>query len=240
MTWRGHTEGPLHASGVAPLTRRVALVGLSWISADLAGPASDITLGTAIPKMTKVAWDLKREEIEQLRPGVSRDEYLFLLPRDEYDKEWGQTYRRPNFWYRTLSFFVRILPKIGPLRAMKFKAPSPEAERLFLESFKTSVERYRSLLGEVASHDELRFDNRNLDTGRAVKAGDYRLADEAYADLLARLAKDHFARMTPALRANLLAFFADDALPGDREGAKAWRERQANLRALRAAHAGLR
>ena len=32
-----------------PMTRRIALVGLSWISADLAGDAADPTLGTAIP-----------------------------------------------------------------------------------------------------------------------------------------------------------------------------------------------
>ncbi len=31
------------------MTRRIALVGLSWISADLAGDAADPTLGTAIP-----------------------------------------------------------------------------------------------------------------------------------------------------------------------------------------------
>jgi predicted dehydrogenase len=31
------------------MTRRIALVGLSWISADVAGEASDPTLGTAIP-----------------------------------------------------------------------------------------------------------------------------------------------------------------------------------------------
>lgn len=31
------------------MSRRIALVGLSWISADLAGPASDPTLGTATP-----------------------------------------------------------------------------------------------------------------------------------------------------------------------------------------------
>lgn len=31
------------------MSRRIALVGLSWISADLPGPASDPTLGTAIP-----------------------------------------------------------------------------------------------------------------------------------------------------------------------------------------------
>jgi predicted dehydrogenase len=49
VTRRGHTEGPSHASGVAPLTRRVALVGLSWISIDPAGAPSNPALGTAIP-----------------------------------------------------------------------------------------------------------------------------------------------------------------------------------------------
>jgi UDP-N-acetyl-2-amino-2-deoxyglucuronate dehydrogenase len=38
----GHVDG-------RPVTRRIALVGLSWISADLAGDAADPTLGTAIP-----------------------------------------------------------------------------------------------------------------------------------------------------------------------------------------------
>jgi predicted dehydrogenase len=36
-------------TGNASVTRRIALVGLSWISADLAGPASDPSLGTATP-----------------------------------------------------------------------------------------------------------------------------------------------------------------------------------------------
>ena len=31
------------------MTRRIALVGLSWIATDLPPPASDPTLGTAIP-----------------------------------------------------------------------------------------------------------------------------------------------------------------------------------------------
>jgi predicted dehydrogenase len=39
----GGTDSP------RPPTRRIALVGLSWISADLAGVAADPTLGTAIP-----------------------------------------------------------------------------------------------------------------------------------------------------------------------------------------------
>lgn len=34
---------------MSPMTRRIAIVGLSWIAADEAAPASDPTLGTAIP-----------------------------------------------------------------------------------------------------------------------------------------------------------------------------------------------
>ena len=49
MTRRGHTEGPPHAFGAVSLTRRVALVGLSWITIDPAGPPSNPALGTAIP-----------------------------------------------------------------------------------------------------------------------------------------------------------------------------------------------
>lgn len=38
-----------HDHAPTSMTRRIAIVGLSWISADLAGNASDPTLGTAIP-----------------------------------------------------------------------------------------------------------------------------------------------------------------------------------------------
>ena len=43
--WTGDSDTRLGR----PVTRRIALVGLSWISADLAGDAADPTLGTAIP-----------------------------------------------------------------------------------------------------------------------------------------------------------------------------------------------
>jgi len=45
--------------------------------------------------------------------------------------------------------------------------------------------------------------------GGATRAGEYELADEAHAELLQRLARGHFANLSPDLGADLLAYFRD-------------------------------
>ena len=193
------------------------------------------TLSKAVPKMTKIAWDIKRDDIERLSPGVSRDDYLFTMPRAKYDAEWGTNDRRPNVFERFLGTVVQVLPKIGPLKVLKFEPPTPEAERLFLDSFRVTTDRYRALLSDVA-RDDLHVDNRNIDTGELTQPGEHRLADRAYEQLLSRLAKAHFSTVTPELKANLLAFFAGStSVPHDKDSLKAWQEVPANVRALRAA-----
>src|SRR5262249_54194359 len=52
------------------------------------------TVGTAIPAMTKAAWQTKRKEIDTLSPGMSEARYLYVMPRTKYEAEWGRTYRR--------------------------------------------------------------------------------------------------------------------------------------------------
>mgnify|MGYP001185099039 CR=1 FL=1 len=54
-----------------------------------------------------------------------------------------------------------------------------------------------------------RLANLNLDTGRPAEAGEYSLADKAYAELLRRHAQDHFTRMPDALRDDMLNHFHD-------------------------------
>jgi len=191
-------------------------------------------VGTAIPQMTKVAWDTHQDEIEKLSPSITRNAYLFTMPRATFEAQWGTEYHRPNIWHKFLGLVLRIVPKVGPLRAASFKAPTPEAERLFAQSFEATVARYRSLLAEVAQHPaRLQLENRNFDTGRPVVAGDSQLADDAYAELLTRLAQSQFAHVSPALRANVTAFFANGtAEPRDRGDRKKWTKLQRNLAAL--------
>ena len=108
-----------------------------------------VRIGTAfdlIPKATRVAWDLKQKDIEQDLPGTTRNKFLYNLSRASYEKAWGKDYRRPTIGEKALAFLIRVLPKIGPLKIITFRTPTPEAEKLFENSLNVTVDRYRLLL----------------------------------------------------------------------------------------------
>ena len=86
-----------------------------------------------------------------------------------------------------LGWLYVLVPKIGPLRPLAFKVPTPEAERLFLESLTRSRERFAAALTDLRA-GRLKLANLNLDTGRPIVAGEYPLADETSRELARRLA----------------------------------------------------
>src|SRR6204780_5450079 len=69
-----------------------------------------------LPKATRVAWSMKKNDIMKDQPGVTKNKFLYNLSRSSYRKNWGKTYRRPSFGERFLAFLTRIVPKIGALR----------------------------------------------------------------------------------------------------------------------------
>jgi len=105
-----------------------------------------------------------------------------------------------------LGTFYRIVPKIGPLKPLKFKTPTPEAEALFIASFKDARARYGEALAEVGRRS-LDLANLNFDLGTRSVHGDYKLADETYARLLNELARRKFAGAPQALRRDIAAFY---------------------------------
>jgi hypothetical protein len=135
-----------------------------------------------------------------------------------YQKDWGNQYHRPGFGARFLGFLFRLMPKIGPFKALSFKVPPPAAEKLFLSSLDETVRSYRELLAAVRE-DRLQLVNENFDTGRPARFGEYRLADEAYAKLLERLEASP-ANISEQLRANVLSFYGSSGSPAsDKAGA---------------------
>lgn len=190
-------------------------------------------VSVTIPQLTKVAWKEKREEIQALVPGATRERFVYSLSRGEYRKEWGNRYRVPLLG-RVLGFLVRVLPKVGPLKAAVPKIPTPEAERLFLASFEEAVTDYRALVAAVGTG--LALGNPNLDLGRPSRAGEYRLADRAYSGLLDKLGRRDFAGIGPELRDDILAFYADPQATVDtRQSDPArWRRNRRDLERLRA------
>lgn len=205
-------------------------------SVDLAIGTYRRSVSAIIPEMTKVAWDIKKDDLTRAQPGVTRRKFVYNLSRAAYHKEWDDEYEKPGIGARVLAFFFRILPKIGPLKTLAFKAPTADTDKLFQESFNRTMDSYRGLL---AARDlrELKIENRDFDTGELSRPGEYRMADRAYAKLAGKLAaKDS---VDPIVRDSILAFFEDLGQPYKiKADPKEWRETVAaveKLRSLRAA-----
>ncbi len=128
---------------------------------------------------------------------------------------------------------MRILPKIGPLRVLELRTPTPQTERMFEASFNATLDRYRNLLGQVGAQ-QLQLPNENFDTGETTGPGKYRLNDETHAHLLDALAKQDFSGVSPAVRAELIAFYGDPNAPyATKRNPKAWVKLQAELERLK-------
>jgi len=175
-----------------------------FVSEDLAVGTFRYAVSTTIPQMTQVAWEKKRDEIAKLVPNVQRNAFVYTYTRAQYEREFGTTYQRPGLFARFFVWVVRVLPKVGPFKPFAFKTPSPEAERLFTESFKAVRERYRALL-QSARGNRLDLRNTDFDTGEATRRGEYKLADETYAELVARLKKR--TDVPPGIRADIARFY---------------------------------
>ena len=106
----------------------------------------------------------------------------------------------------------KLIPKVGPFKAIAFKMPSPDTETLYLKSVNSSVEQYRRYLQDLRA-GKLALDNTDFDTGKPTRAGEYKLTDEAYATLLNKLTDRKFADTALELQQNILAFYAPPALP---------------------------
>src|ERR1019366_1313188 len=155
-----------------------------------------------LPKATRIAWSLKKDQIMKDQPGMTKKKFLYNLSRASYQKTWGNKYQPPTLGERFLAFLVRLLPKIGPLRVLQLRTPTPETERMFEASFNASLNRYRKLLDQVGT-GQPDLPNYNFDTGEASGPGKYRLNDETHAKLLDALAKQNFSGASPAVRAEL-------------------------------------
>ena len=199
-----------------------------FASEDLAIGSFRYAVGTTIPQMTQVAWEKKRDEIEKLSPNVRRNAFVYTYTRTQYEGDFGTTYKRPGAFARFFVWIVRVMPKIGPFKALAFKTPSPEAEHLFSDSFKASRDRYRMLLQAVRGN---RIDLRNtdFDTGRPSVRGEYALADDTYAELLSRLTRQGSGGQAAgkseppaALRADIMRFYGkiDPAVSRDKKERK--------------------
>jgi hypothetical protein len=189
-----------------------------------------------IPRATRIAWTLKKDEILKDQPSLTKRKFLYNLSRASYEKNWGKDYQPPTFFERFVAFLLKLVPKFGPLKVLQLRAPTPDTERRFEASFNAALDSYKGLLAQEKSGAIPNVPNDNFDTGAVTPPGVYFMNDDVYAKLVEELAKQKFAAVTPELRADLLQFFSDPNAPyATKRKPKDWTKLQVALQQLKTA-----
>ena len=171
-----------------------------FVSVDVAIGTYRRAVSQLIPRITRVAWELKKDEIKQ------RTDNACQIAIDEQDRSYER--ERPGGLDKTVALLLRAVPKVGKLKALAFKLPSAETEALFTASFQTTLAEYRALLHQ-APRGRLALVNNDFDTGRLARVGEYKLADRTYAKLLDKLVTTRDRQQTPGLREDILTFYGE-------------------------------
>jgi hypothetical protein len=201
---------------------------------DLAFGTFRRAISAVIPEMTRVALISRRKEIVADTPNFHERQFRYYLSRTQYQKEWGKGYRRPGFGARVLSIILKIVPKVGPFKALDFKIPTQQTEDLYIASVDKTMQNYDTLLQDQGN-GSIHLTNTDFDTGHDTRAGEYALTDKTYAKLLDELAAHNFQGVTLELRNNILAFYSNPAAPNaTKKKPKNWEKTQDELTKLQA------
>ena len=73
------------------------------------------TVSTLLPKMTQVAVADFGKQMQQAEPTFVPKKLIYRMSQADYQKRFGNSYQRPGFGTRILAFFIKLIPKIGPL-----------------------------------------------------------------------------------------------------------------------------
>lgn len=201
---------------------------------DLAIGSYRRSVSTLIPAMTRVALVSRHDELVKDTPNFDKRKFLYYLSRSNYEHEWGTVYQKPGIGARTLALLLKLIPKVGPFKAVNFKIPTKQTEDMYIKSVDVTIEDYAALLREQ-DNGKLDLPNRDCDTGRETRPGEYVLADKTYAHLVDELStKNTAGPLNPAVVGNLLQFYADSSAPNvTKQNARAWQKLQDELHALK-------
>ncbi|HSE49026.1 MAG TPA: zinc dependent phospholipase C family protein [Terriglobales bacterium] len=185
-----------------------------------------------IPHLTQVALATRKPQMMHEFKDFDEKKFLYNLSRADYEKEWGTKYQKPGLGAKILAFFVRLVPKIGPFRAAKYRDPTAVTENMYFESMNTTLDHFRARLAELRKGVPITLADYDCDTGALARPGEYARTDRVYDKLLRTLNEQRFRTLDAPLRADLLSFFAQRT-PKDKDT----REALARLRQTPAAGA---
>jgi Zinc dependent phospholipase C len=201
-----------------------------FVSVDMAIGSYRHAVSSVIPRTTRVAWHMKRHEIQNSHPSEVRSQFIYNVSGSEYRKDWGKTYEKPGMSAQIKAFFLRLVPKVGPFSALAFHPPTPAVEQLYMHSFNETLKLYRGML--VAQQEgRLQLPNDNFDTGELTEPTAYPFTDQTYAKLLGKV---NTKTISEPLRVDILAFYANlGAAFATKHDPQAWHDVLVELESLK-------
>lgn len=197
------------------------------------------SISKIIPEMTKVALLVKGDELKREIPNFNRRHFLYHLSKAEYSRSWGTGYQEPGPGAHILAGIFKVVPKVGPMRALDFKEPTPETENLYFKSVNQTIDAFGKALSEL-KQQTLETPNIDLDTGKPTRRGEYPLADYTYREWLDELSQTRYYPLDAPVRHNLIYFYDSFGLPGqariDNCVAERWRKTWVELSSAHAAN----
>jgi transcriptional regulator with XRE-family HTH domain len=135
---------------------------------------------------------------------------------------------------------LRCYASRGVISMLAIKIPEPKTEDFYVASVNQTVDAYAQVLGRMRNAQEgqevdLALQNLDLDTGKPVRPGTYRLTDETYAQLLDRLTFRPERPIPAEVRQDVLDFYANPDSPNStKKNAAEWQRVQSQLATLKA------
>lgn len=158
------------------------------------------------PVITKAAWASRRTDILKKDSTETSKRFRYRMRQKEYNKEFGTGYKHPGFFPTIVSFFIRVLPKVGPLRSLKFKTPTALAEKYFVQSFDTILQKYSGHLKQLKQQG-LSLKDIDFDTGKPTAICEYSLADATYDAWLLKLKDSKYENVNASQKQNIIGFY---------------------------------
>jgi hypothetical protein len=185
-----------------------------------------------LPNIARAETILHKKNFPEDVPSQDLEDLKKDLLQASADNNWEAYRKKPGVRSHLYAGFIYILPKVGTLKMLAIKGPSPDTEVLYIKSVNRSIKSLRFVLTHFDTIERY-IPNRDLDTGQVVKPGGYPLADRTYAKLLDMITQ-HPDKVVPnQLKHDLLAYYANPEAPIiTKKDPKKWAQVQENLKTL--------
>ncbi|MFL5729444.1 MAG: zinc dependent phospholipase C family protein [Cytophagaceae bacterium] len=157
------------------------------------------------PLLIRGAWKAKSKKVARANRSAEKRKFMNEYDLDAYGDEWHKPVKKPGTGATLLAGFILIVPKVGPLRVVKYKVPTPETEKNFVESFDVSLLNLNRIIASESI--EVALENKDFDTGKHSHTGEYCLADATYLDLIKKLRKKKYAGLNAGLQQDIIEYF---------------------------------